>query len=197
MRDIFRFFLLPAYKPVSGIRELRDSKKKVLYAVLLFLFLGIIYTITVQLGYMKGLGASVEPFIKIPAEDYYRWQRFYQIPFFFITSIVFAGTARLLAVPFSGAGSFEDHFCLFAVAQTLPMFITMWVPETIYFLFYSSTSVVPVWVDIVRQIVGIVWPLVIMVTGIAITEKIKWYLAAVITLVAAIPTVSLMVIFIR
>ena len=194
---ITRYFFLPIYRPEEGILSLSSEKNKVLYAVLIFLFLGIIYTISVQIAYTKGLGASVNPFIKIPAEDYYYWQRFYQIPFFFTTSIVFAGIVRLLSVPLKGEGSFEDHFCLFAVAQTFPMFITMWIPETIYFVFHEQTSVVPLWVDIVRQIIGILWALIIMVAGVSIIEKMKWYVSMFIVLLSAIPVIGLMVIFIR
>jgi len=197
INELLRFFLLPIFQPIKGIQLLLENKRKITYSVLIFLFLGIIYTISVQLAYMKGLGANVEPFIKIPANEYYFWQRFYQIPFFFITSIIFAGTVRLLSIAFSGKGRYEDHFCIFAIAQTFPMFITMWVPETIYFVFFSKATVMPVWFDISRQIIGILWPLIIMILGISIIEKIKWYHSLLVTLIASVPTVLLMVIFIR
>jgi hypothetical protein len=88
IRGLFRFFLLPIYKPLAGITELVANKRKISYSIVIFLFLGIIYTFSVQAALMRGFGAQVEPFIKIPAEDYYFWQRFFQIPFFFITSII-------------------------------------------------------------------------------------------------------------
>ena len=197
INELIRFFLLPVYQPIKGIQSLLENKRKITYSILIFLFLGIIYTISVQLAYMKGLGANVEPFIKIPANEYYFWQRFYQIPFFFITSIIFAGTVRLLSIVFSGKGRYEEHFCIFAIAQTFPMFITMWVPETIYFVFFSKATVMPVWFDVSRQIIGILWPLIIMILGISIIEKIKWYHSLLVTLIASVPTVLLMVIFIR
>ena len=195
--ELLRFFLLPIYQPIKGIQSLLENKRKITYSISIFLFLGIIYTISVQLAYMKGLGANVEPFIKIPANEYYFWQRFYQIPFFFITSIIFAGTVRLLSIAFSGKGRYEDLFCIFAIAQTFPMFITMWIPETIYFVFFSKATVMPIWFDISRQIIGILWPLVIMILGISVIEKIKWYQSLIVTLIASVPTVLLMVIFIR
>ena len=197
INELLRFFLLPIFQPIKGIQLLLENKRKITYSVLIFLFLGIIYTISVQLAYMKGLGANVEPFIKIPANEYYFWQRFYQIPFFFITSIIFAGTVRLLSIAFSGKGRYEDHFCIFAIAQTFPMFITMWVPETIYFVFFNKATVMPIWFDVTRQIIGILWPLIIMILGISIIEKIKWYHSLLVTLIASVPTVLLMVIFIR
>lgn len=197
MKSFFRFFLLPVYQPIRAIYLLLENERRLRYAVLIFLFLGILYTISVQLAYMKGLGAHVEPFVKIPADKYYYWQRFYQIPLFFITSILFAGTARLVSIVFSGNGNYEDHFCIFNVAQTFPMFVTMWVSETVYFVFFGKATVMPEWFDVSRQIIGIIWPLIIMIIGIAIIEKIKWYHSIIVTLIASIPTVLLMVVFIR
>lgn len=196
--DFIRFFLLPANKPKEGIAKLIENKRKLSYSILIFLFLGIIYTFSVQAALMRGFGAQVEPFIKMPADEYYYWQRFFQIPFFFITSIIFAGTVRLLSIPFGGKGSYENHFALFCVSQTLPMFITMWLPETIFFFaFTKETFSVNIFIDIARQVLGIVWSLAIMVLGVSIIERIKWYWAILIVLISSIPITLLMVIFIR
>lgn len=200
MNQLLRFFVLPVHRPVRGLRDLIQSKQRVGYGSIVFLVLGILYTVSVQLAYSRGIGAAVQPFVDIPAEDYYAFQRFWQIPFFFLTSIVFAGTARLLASAVSGTGSFEAIFAVFCVAQTLPMFITMWLPETFLFLFSPGVDLWPVWVDVVRQVVGIVWPLVLTVLGIVLSEDLRGRrsLHAIwITLVAAIPAVGLMVVFVR
>jgi hypothetical protein len=159
--------------------------------------LGVAYTVSVQLAYSKGLGAKVQPFIKIPADDYYYWQRFFQIPFFFITSVVFAGIARLLSAILKGQGKFEDLFCLFCVAQTLPMILTMWIPETILFIFFPDQSIHPLWLDAARQILGMLWLMFIMVLGISIIEKIKWLYSVLVMVLSAIPVTALMIIFIR
>lgn len=197
IKNLLTYFIFPAYKPSTNIKLLTNDKNKITYATLIFLFLGVIYTFSVQIAYMKGIGASVEPFFKIPAKDYYYWQRFFQIPFFFITSILFAGIVRLLSIIFNGNGNFEDHFCVFAIAQTLPMLLTMWIPETIIFVFFDHTDIIPVWLDILRQIAGILWPIVITIIGISIIENIKWYQATIIAIISAIPVVATMVIFIR
>ena len=194
---IFHYVILPFYKPNKGIQDLISDEKKILYSSLIFLFLGVIYTFSVQLAYMKGLGASVEPILKIPENEYYYWQRFYQIPFFFITSVLTAGVFRLLSNIFKGVGSFEDHYCVYCIAQTFPMFFTMWVPETIYFVFFGQATVMPNWFDIGRQVLGVLWPLSIMVFGIVKIEKIKLHLAILVSIIGVIPAVSLMVVFIR
>jgi hypothetical protein len=195
--SLLRLFLLPVYKPVEGMRDLKANPRKVVRSLVIFLFLGGIYTLSVQMAWSRGLGAEVEPFVRIPAEDYYYWQRFWQIPFFFLTTILFAGTVRLLAVSVKGRGNFIDLFCLFCVAQTFPMFLTMWVPETIGFVFFPGQSIFPVWVDAARQIIGILWPLLLTIIGITIIEDIKWPYSLAFTLIAAVPVTGLMIIFIR
>ena len=152
---------------------------------------------SVQLAYSRGLGAAVDPFIIIPAKAYYCYQRFWQIPFFFVTTILFAGIVRLLSIGAKGSGSFEDLFSLFCVSQTFPMFLTMWLPETILFLFFPGKEIIPLWLDIARQLVGILWSMIIMIIGIVVIEKIKWYYSVLFTIIAAIPITGLMIIFIR
>lgn len=194
--EIIRVFFLPVYKPVKGITLLIRNKKKLAYSVLVFLFLGVIYTISVQLAYIKGIRPSVTPFINIPVENYYYWQRFWQVPLFFVTSIVFTGIVRLFAYTRNGKGNFVDLFCIVSAAQTFPMFITMWVPETIGFIFFSG-SYMPVIVDILRQIIGIIWPLAIIIKGITISEEINLFYSLLFTIIASIPMTVLMVVFIR
>jgi hypothetical protein len=197
IKTLLRYFILPIYRPLSGLKELLQDKKRVAYAAGIFLFLGIIYTLSVQIAYSRGIGAAVEPFVKIPAEDYYYWQRFWQIPFFFLATILFAGIVRLLSLIVHGSGRFEDTFAVLCIAQTFPMFITMWLPETIEFLFFPGRGIYALWFNIFRQILGIVWPLAVTVVGITLAEKIKWYYSIMFTFIAAVPMTGLMVIFVR
>ena len=194
---LIRLFFLPIYRPVSGIQLLISNHKKLNYAITIFLFLGIIYTISVQLAYSRGLGAAVDPFLKIPAEDYYHYQRYWQIVFFFITTILFAGIVRLLSEIIKGEGNFINLFCLFCVTQTFPMFLMLWIPETFLFIFFPGEVIKPAWLDTIRQIIGIVWPMVITIIGISIIEKINLVYSIFITLIAAIPVTTLMIIFVR
>ena len=125
--------------------------------------------------------------------------------FFLLTGVVFSGTARLLAAAFGGSGKFERIFALNCVAMTLPMFLTMWLPETVLFLISNYAQEIQSFrenllinlIHTTRQLVGILWPMVIIVIGITISEKIKWYAATVVTVLAMLPTAALMVIFIR
>jgi hypothetical protein len=201
---LVRYFILPLYRPQRGLGDLLQEPRRVAYGLLIYLFLGIIYTVSVQMAWARGFGAGVTPFLAIPADRYYSWQRFFQIPFFLVAFITFAGTARLVAAAFRGGGSFENAFALCAVAMTLPMMLTMWVPETIIF-FAAPPGYAPsgawgtVWLlfNIVRQVAGVLWPLVLIGLGLARSERIGGFAAAAATTVAFLPTGALMVIFIR
>ncbi len=190
------YFILPLHQPLHRIKLLLSDRNRLYFASTIFLILGILYTISVQLAYFKGLGAVVEPFLKIPAEDYYFYQRFYQIPFFFITAILFAGTIRFLAELFQGKGNFIDLFSVICIAQTLPMFITMWLPETVVFVFFPGWEF-PVIPDVLRQVIGIFWPLVIIAIGIQQIERLSLFLSLLLMLISSLPMIALMVIFIR
>jgi hypothetical protein len=192
-----KYFLIPLYKPRKSIKSLLLNERKVQYSVFIFLILGVIYTISVHSAFINGIKPQVEPFLKISVDEYYKWQRFWQTPFFFITSIIFAGVVRLLSSAFNGKGNFEDIFCLFCVAQTLPMFLLMWLPETLSFILIPNEPIQPFWLDIIRQVVGILWPLGITILGLSMIEKLKWYVSCTIIIISAIPITLLMVIFIR
>jgi hypothetical protein len=55
----------------------------------------------------------------------------------------------------------------------------------------------PIWVDISRQLVGILWPLCITVLGIIRSEGLTWVQSTFVTLIAFLPTAVLMMLFIR
>ncbi len=205
VKKFFYYFIIPVFKPVTGVRRLLQDKNRVLYGFLLFLTLGILYTITVFIGWKNGFGAVVEPFVKIPAEKYYFYQMFYQIPLFIVIMVLFAGTARLLAMVFHGQGSFENLFAVTCVSMTLPMFLTMWLPESMLMICFpghrltplGGFKIFPMWFEVARQIAGLLWPVVMIVKGTSLSEKVHWLVALFIALVAAVPMTALMLVFVR
>jgi len=191
------YFLFPLVFNSNRIENILSDKNNLLKSFIVFLFLGMIYTLSVNIAYFKGIHPQVEPFLKIAVEDYYFYQRFYQIPFFILISVLFAGNCRLLNTFFKGNGKFEQIFCITNIALTFPMFLSMWLPETFIFIFYREIQVWPIWIDIIRQIIGIIWPLTVIVYAVSKIEKIKWYYSLITTLIAFLPNILLMIIFIR
>jgi len=194
---LLSYFFIPIYQPFFSLKQLLNEKQKLSYALVIYLFLGLLYEISVLVAYSRGLGAQLMPFIKIPAEEYYFWQLFFQIPVFIIIAILYAGLSRLLAVTFHGTGSFENLFCLICVAITFPMFFTMWIPESFEFFFFPGRNLFPDLFHWIRQLIGIIWPLIIVSIGLHKIESISWFASIFITLVAFIPCGVLMVLVIR
>ena len=114
------------------------------------------------------------------------------------------GFACRAAMAFGGRGRFEDVFAVCGVAMTLPMLLTMWVPETIIFIAAPPGwapagawgTVVTVF-HVARQVAGIAWPLVVIARTLARAERIGGWAAAAVTAVAFLPVAALMAVFIR
>jgi len=199
------YLLLPFHRPIQAIKSLTKDSHKLSYAALAILLQGGLYTCTVFIGHRNGFGAVTTPFLNIPAEDYYYWETFFTIPVFFLTVLVFAGTARLLAAAWGGRGSFENAFALYGLALVGPTLVTMWLPETILMVFFpdyrleplGGFSVFPAWVDAVRQLAGGIWPVIITGLGITHSEKLSRWKSALVTFLAAVPSVTLTLIFVR
>lgn len=203
--QLIKYLFSVVFIPNRSLPHLFRDRNRVVYALVALLALGILYTLTVFVGYKNGFGAVMTPALNIPADQYYLWQTFFALPIFFVIYVVSAGAARLVSFSFKGSGSFEDLFSLYSLAMCLPMFITMWIPETLLIVFFpghrleplGGFAVFPVWVDVLRQIIGIIWPLVIIVIGIKESEKLNWLVSGIVALVAFVPAAVLMLVFIR
>jgi predicted permease len=55
----------------------------------------------------------------------------------------------------------------------------------------------PAWFDAARQLASIIWPLVIIVLGVNLSERIGWLQSSIVTVVASIPMTVLMVAVVR
>jgi len=81
----------------------------------------------------------------------------------------------------------------------------MWIPESLLLIFFPDQRLTPLggfkiytmWFDYIRLLAGIIWPIVIIIRGIIISEKVNWLSSIIITLVASIPLTALMIIFVR
>lgn len=200
-----KFIIVSFYKPFVTYSLLFQHQKKVAFSFLLILILGILYTFTVVMGYNNGFGAVVTPFLSIQPEKYYFYQAFFCIPIFFIIAIIFAGTSRLLSFAIGGKGIFEDNFVIYCTASLVPTIITMWVPETVLIVFFPDLraaplggfNMIPAWLDIARQIIGVVWPMIISIIGINVSEKVGVLKSIVVSTASFIVCASIMIIFIR
>jgi hypothetical protein len=199
----FEYLLFPIF-PKRYSSRLPEEKRRTAYAALLLLILGALYTVTVCIGWRNGYGAVMPPVLNIPAEKYYFYAMFFNLPVFFCIAIVFAGAGRLVAAAFGGVGDFETLFAVFAASLALPLFIFMWLPETILFLTTKPEAGtlggfpgLPPALDNARMLLGIVWTIVISVYGIAECEKLGVLKSAAVGLGAYAPAAALVFVFIR
>ena len=63
-----------------------------------------------------GAPSSFTPFLAIPLDSYYFYDRFMLLPSMFGAWILAAGVAQLLSHPFGGKGTFEDNLSVFGFA---------------------------------------------------------------------------------
>lgn len=202
---LFGYSLRIAYQPIQTIEALLQDRQRVAYAAISLLLLGLLYTITVVIGYSRGFGAVTTPLLAIPAEEYYYWEAFFMIPVYFVAVILFAGIGRILALWLGGKGSFDDIFAIFALAFLLPTLLFLWLPETALIVFFPDQrltplggfELLPLWVDIARQILGGAWPVIVAIVGIKISQRLNWVQSIGIATLATIPTVAMILVFIR
>ncbi len=205
MVDFLSYVGIPVFKPTGNLRRLLSDPYRVGYGALALAILGALYAITTYVGYRNGFGAVNQPFLNIPATDYYLWETWFGTPAFFVVAIVFAGVSRLFALPLCGQGSFENTFAIYCISIVLPMFITMWLPEATLMILLPGLrqsplggfAFMPPWLDALRQIVGTVWPLVITWAGIKHSEKLIGLPSVFVTVLAFIPAAILILVFIR
>ncbi len=196
---------LPLWTPRRGLERLLRDPAGPAHAGLALLMLGLAYSLTLAVGYLRGFGAVTPPFVAIPAESYYAWEAVFAPAVFFVVAVLFAGTARLICRAFGGTGRFEPLFALTGIALTLPMALTMWLPETVLIVLFPAArasamggfAVLPIWLDTSRQVVGIVWPLAIIAMGLKRSEGCGWGLAVSATILAFLPGAALIALLIR
>lgn len=202
MRKFLRYLVLPIYRSIVSMNDLIEDDKRLNFGASILLFVAVLYTITVAIAARKGIHVVVKPFLNIPPESYYRWEVFFTIPVFFLTVIVFSGFARFFAELLGGKGDFETIFAVYSVVIVLPLILTMWIPETLLILLKEPHSlnphvIIPAVIDIPRQVIGVLWPLVYTVIAIKRIEGFGLAKSLLISLLAFVPYTVLILVFIR
>jgi hypothetical protein len=205
LKDFFVYLFIPLYRPNRYLPRLIADRHRVGYAVFALLLIGVLYTIIVYIGSTRGFGAVTPPVLNIAPEEYYRWETLFGLPAYFIIAIVFAGTARLIALALRGTGSYESLFAIYGLTSVLPMVILLWIPEAILMVLLpdqrtqplGGATFLPPWLDAARQVLSFVWPLIITWLGIKHAEQLSGWRSAIVTVCAFIPTAILLLVFIR
>lgn len=118
-------------RPRRTFEALLADDRRLKFGLLALLISVVLYTLVyVFLTIGGGAPSSFTPFLAIPKEVYYSYNRFFLAPSMFMGWILAAGVAQLLSRPFAGKGSFEDMLsvfgfgigiaCLASLAHDLP-----------------------------------------------------------------------------
>ncbi len=132
-------------------------------------------------GFANGLGPVVEPWLPIPARQYYLWMGLFTPLIYLVNFLILAGIVQLLSRLVRGQGSFEDTFVVVSLAFSFPAFMTMWVFETPVLVFFpecrraelGGLAYLPEWLDTGRQILGALWIVVILVAAISRVQRVS------------------------
>lgn len=108
------YYLGTIFQPRRTFDALMADGRRLRFGLLALSINAVLYTLVyVFLSLGGGAPSSFTPWLAIPAEVYYHYNRFFLAPSMFMSWILAAGVAQLLSRPFSRKGSFEDTLSMF------------------------------------------------------------------------------------
>jgi hypothetical protein len=172
----FHYWFRAIFRPVVAIEKFKKEPQKLEISLWLLLFFSLLYSVTALLLYRRGVEPAFDPWMPIASDRYYLYQTFWTIPWGLSTGILMAGIAHVMAVLGleEKVGTFEDALAFISIAWVVPSFVLMWVPETLFALFFKQIPW-PDWVEIMRlAVLAPVWQVALTVVGARITHHAGW-----------------------
>lgn len=113
MNSFRDYYLAAIRRPRRTFDTLLSESQRLRFGLLALAIPATLYTLVyVFLSAGGGAPSSFTPWLAIPAEVYYFYNRFLLAPSMFACWILAAGVAQLLSRLFSGKGSFEDNLAV-------------------------------------------------------------------------------------
>jgi hypothetical protein len=106
-------------------RLLTDPRRLQLGALAVAVSAALYTLVYVFLTIGGGAPSAFKPFLAIPVDLYYSYNRFIVAPSMFRCWILAAGVAQLLSHPFSGKGTFEDMLSTLSFAIAIALLVSM------------------------------------------------------------------------
>lgn len=117
MTSFGSYYLGAVLRPRRTFDALLTDPRRLKFGALAMVINAILYTLVYVFLYIGGSAPSTfKPWLAIPSEVYYRYDRFILAPSMFACWILAAGVAQLLGKLFKGRGSFEDNLSVFGFA---------------------------------------------------------------------------------
>ncbi len=114
---MFTYYLPTLLRPRRTFDALMDDPRRLRLGLLALLFNAFLYTLVyIFLTAAGGAPSSFTPWLNIPKDVYYSYDRFMLAPSMFAGALLAAATAHMLSKLFGGQGTFEDTLSLFGFA---------------------------------------------------------------------------------
>jgi hypothetical protein len=108
------YYLSMFLKPRRTFDLLMSDPRRLKYGALAVLIPAVLYTLFYFMASAAGGAPSTfKPWLAIPSEVYYSYDRFLVAPSMYMSWIMAAAIGQLLSRAFSGQGSFEDNLSVF------------------------------------------------------------------------------------
>lgn len=118
MRKFLQYSVHLFVRPRVALRALLDDPKSLGFGFLGPVALAAVYFFRISIALaMNAMHLPQSPVLKIPAEQYYAYERFFILPVGLAGIILASGVIRLFAQGWNGQGRFEDLFTLLGFGQ--------------------------------------------------------------------------------
>ena len=196
----FRYYLFNTlFHPRRTFDLLGTDERRLKFGFYAMLITAIVYTLVyIFLTMGGGAPSSFDPWLAVPKDVYYSYNRFWLAPSMFGCWILAGGVAYLLSRLVSGKGSFDDMLSVFGFGITLATFFAALHDLTDSFLgavglldlrWYETALNTPtIWRTILTILysLGLILLVVYLIIGVARAQKIKFAHALWIGFIAAI-----------
>lgn len=120
MRSFKDYYIGTILRPRRTFDALMADDRRLKFGLVALAINAFLYTLVyVFLTAGGGAPSSFKPWLNIPLDVYYSYNRFFLAPSMFMGVILASGVAQLLSRPFAGKGSFEDTISVFGFGTAI------------------------------------------------------------------------------
>jgi len=199
MMTFKEYYLGTLFRPRRTFEALLADTRRLKFGVLALAINAALYTLVyIFLTAGGGAPSTFMPWLAVPADVYYSFNRFWLAPSMFGCWILAAGLAQLLSRLFSGKGSFEDTLSVFGFGITIATLFALLhdLPDSTlgalglldlreYEVVLNSPTI---WRAILLSLysIALVMLAVLLIKGVGVAQRLKRGPAILVGLVAAI-----------
>lgn len=142
------------------------------------------YGVSTFVAHLHGARPNWQPWVSvIPTESYYLWEALFLVPLCLQLWVLLAAVAHLLARWQGGQGSFERTLAVFAYTYSVPLVVSMWLPDLLQLLVVGVKPRMGL-VAVYGTLAGI-WTVLLCALGLRIVHGLS-YTRSLLTVAAAI-----------